>query len=250
MPQPQAVFHALLRPAILQILRATGFHSAKPTVVDSMTDLATRYLEILCQETARCAAENMREPEYLPIQEVSLEDVRRALEDVGAFLPERDWEEQDFTGQEDTRGVDEFIAWATGAKIDQIKRVALDEPEEGVTDYLTGMWWPLPTQNVLVLLEQQTDVVMFIALKKRHSKTADDAKYMGTLLGDKWDDQGLVPVEGGGALDSIEAWNEKHRTPVKKSPEPGVEAEVESRPASSGLSSVGTIADEMDLSGT
>lgn len=82
----------------------------------------------------------MREPEYLPIQEVSLEDLRRALQNVGAFLPEHDWEEQDFTEQEDTRGVDEFIAWATSAKIDQIKRVALDEPEEGVTDYLTGMW--------------------------------------------------------------------------------------------------------------
>lgn len=56
-------------------------------------------------------------------------------------------------------------------------------------------------------------------------------------------------MEGGGALDSIEAWNEKHRTPAQKSPEPEVEAEVESRPASSGLSSVGTIGDDMDMSG-
>lgn len=139
MPSTQAIFHALLRPAIIQILRATGFHSAKPTVIDSLTDLAGRYLEILCQETARHAADNALEPSFDGTTEPSIVDVRLALEEVGAFLPERDWEEQDFMEKEDTRGVDEFIAWATGPKTEQIKRVALDEPEEGVTDYLTGM---------------------------------------------------------------------------------------------------------------
>lgn len=139
MPRPQAVFHALLRPAIIQILRATGFHSAKPAVVDSLTDLAARYLEIICQETARHAADNALHPDFDGSAEPSIVDVRLALQDVGAFLPEREWEEQDFMEQEDTRGVDEFIAWATGPKIEQMKRVALDEPEEGVTDYLTGM---------------------------------------------------------------------------------------------------------------
>lgn len=141
MPRPQAVFHALLRPAIIQILRATGFHSAKPAVIDSLTDLAARYLEIICQETARHAADNALHPDFDGNAEPSIVDVRLALQGVGAFLPEREWEEQDFMEQEDTRGVDEFIAWATGPKIEQIKRVALDEPEEGVTDYLSGMFW-------------------------------------------------------------------------------------------------------------
>lgn len=81
-------------------------------------------------------------------------------------------------------------------------------------------------------------------LKKRHSKTADDSKYTGTLLG-KAHDQGLVVVEGGGEIDSIQAWIDKRRAPPRKSPE----LDADSRPASSGLSSVGTMADEMDLSG-
>lgn len=141
MPPPQAVFHALLRPAIIQILRATGFHSAKPAVIDSLTDLTARYLEIMCQQTARHTADNALHPDFDGFAEPTIVDVRLALQDVGAFLPERDWEEQDFIEKEDTRGVDEFIAWATGPKIEQMKRVALDEPEEGVTDYLTGMQW-------------------------------------------------------------------------------------------------------------
>lgn len=82
------------------------------------------------------------------------------------------------------------------------------------------------------------------ALKKRHSKTADDTKYTGSVLA-RAHDQGLVIVEGGGEIDSIQAWVAKRRQPLRKSPEP----EVESRPASSGLSSVGTMADEMDMTG-
>lgn len=147
MPPPQAVFHALLRPAIIQILRATGFHCARPAVIDSLTDLAARYLEIVCQQTARHAADNALHPDFDGNAEPTIVDVRLALQEVGAFLPEREWEEQDFIEQEDTRGVDEFIAWATGPKIEQMKRVALDEPEEGVTDYLTGMGFPVHLWN-------------------------------------------------------------------------------------------------------
>lgn len=84
---------------------------------------------------------------------------------------------------------------------------------------------------------------MLIALKKRHSRTADDSKFAGTFLG-KPPDHGPVIIEGGGDLDSIQSWNEKRRGTSTKSPE----SDAGSRPASSGLTSVGTVADEMDMS--
>lgn len=133
MAPPQAVFHALMRPAIIQIVRAAGFHSAKPAVIDSLTDLTGRYLEILCQETARHTADSAN-------LEPTIMEVRLALQDVGFFLPERDWEEQDFMEVEDMRGVNEFVSWATGPKTELIKKIALDDGEEGVPDYLTGMF--------------------------------------------------------------------------------------------------------------
>lgn len=88
-----------------------------------------------------------------------------------------------------------------------------------------------------------TDNLGAIALKKRHSRTADDSKFAGTFLG-KLPDHGPVVIEGGGEVDSIQSWNAKHRGIPRKSPE----TDADSRPASSGLSSVGTMAEDMDLS--
>lgn len=239
MPASPAVFHALLRPAIIQILRATGFHSAKPAVIDSLTDLAARYLEILCNQTSHNAAERALNEAYVGEAEPAIVDVRVALQEIGAFMPECDWEEQDFAEVEDTRGVEDFLAWAKGPKTEQMKRVALDGSEEGVADYLSG---------TLLLKMHFTpctlaDIVATIALKKRHSRTADDSKFAGTFLG-KPPDHGPVVIEGGGEVDSIQSWNEKRRGSPRKSPD----TDADSRPPSSGLSSVGTLGEDMDMS--
>jgi len=64
-------------------------------------------------------------------------DVRMALQRAGALLPERIPEEQAYLGAEDTRGVDEFIAWAMGPLNREITRIALDGNDEA-GDYLDG----------------------------------------------------------------------------------------------------------------
>lgn len=87
------------------------------------------------------------------------------------------------------------------------------------------------------------DMVATIALKKRHSRTADDSKFAGTFLG-KPPDHGPVVIEGGGEVDSIQSWNARRRGPSRKSPD----TDADFRPASSGLSSVGTLGDDMDMS--
>lgn len=71
------------------------------------------------------------------------------LEDCGALCPQRDFSVQELRGEEDTRGVDEFIRWAKGRKNQRIRKVAgLHRPvvvgeegeaeEERETDYLSG----------------------------------------------------------------------------------------------------------------
>ncbi|EON96831.1 putative bromodomain associated protein [Phaeoacremonium minimum UCRPA7] len=140
-----------------------------------------------------------------------------ALQDAYVIQPERNWEEQMFYDKEDTRGVDDFIAWITGPRNKEIKRIASEGVEEEATDYLT-------------------------ALKKKHSKTMDDAKYAGTLLG-KGNDHAIVVVEGSEDVDSIKSWMEKRRGPPRE-----MTPDLDSRPPSSDLSSIVTIRDEMDLS--
>ena len=72
--------------------------------------------------------------------EISIQDVRMAMQDMGALAPERLLEDQEFDGEEDTRGVDAFIAWAMGKENGEIRRIALEEGEGVKEDYLTGLW--------------------------------------------------------------------------------------------------------------
>lgn len=99
-PTP-TLYHALLRPCILQTLRATGYHATRPTTLDVFTDLAARYLFALCRATAQHATDNHNEgvtpddlaeypasgeEEDIPaVAPISIVDVRMALEDVGAL---------------------------------------------------------------------------------------------------------------------------------------------------------------------
>ncbi|KAH7171194.1 hypothetical protein EDB81DRAFT_777916 [Dactylonectria macrodidyma] len=166
MTTPPSLFHALLRPSILQILRATGYHSTRPAVLDSLTDLAARYLSLLCQSTANHAAHNQGDS-----ADFTVVDIRMALQDAGALLPERVETEQHWRDEEDLRGVEEFIKWFAGQRMKEMMDVGSGDGESDATDYLN-------------------------ALKKKHSKTGEDAKFHGTILG-RGNDTGEVQVEGG-----------------------------------------------------
>ena len=115
---PTDLHFALLRPPVLHILRAAGFQSARPAAVDSVVDLAARYLTLLASKTAIYAQSNHGGPEP------ELEDVRMALEAVGALRPEHGTLENQFDDDDDTRGVDAFTAWAQGDRNREITRVA------------------------------------------------------------------------------------------------------------------------------
>lgn len=149
--------HALLRPAILQILRAAGFHVAKPSVVDTLTDIAARYIELLADRTVTFA--NLNHNDSTP----DITDVRMALVDCGLLTPtqtasEEVWKEllreplhevPERNGlqqkeiqrrdAEDTHEIKEFIAWFHGPVHEEIKRVAGFIPEQSQGLPLEGM---------------------------------------------------------------------------------------------------------------
>ncbi|EEU48477.1 uncharacterized protein NECHADRAFT_98755 [Fusarium vanettenii 77-13-4] len=228
MTTPPSLFHALLRPSILQILRSTGYHSTRPAVLDSLTDLAARYLSLLCQSTADHAAHNQGDS-----ADFTIVDIRMALQDAGALMPERLPAEELFHDKEDLRGLEEFIAWFAGQRMKEMMDVGSGDGEMDATDYLN-------------------------ALKKKHSKTGEDAKYHGTILG-RGHDAGEVQVEGGPET-SISEWISKRRASASLSPEPEQQQQPQlnqqkaqqnghASDDESGLSSVGDRLDhEMDLS--
>jgi transcription initiation factor TFIID subunit 3 len=156
-------------------------------------------------------------------------DLRMALQYMGALLPERHEMEQFYTGVEDTRGTDGFISWFGGHESREIRRIAKEERDDidaPMTDYL-------------------------LALKLKHGRSEDDSKFVGTLLG-KCNEHGEVLVEGGEAP-TIDDWAEKiHAAATRKATamngaplENGTQdaedgdGQPDSRPPSSGLSSLG-----------
>ena len=115
---PNDLHISLLRPPVLHILRAAGFQSARPAAVDSLVDLAARYLDLLANKTAAYAWSNHGD------SEAQLEDVCMALEAVGAFRPEHGPLQDQLSDDDDTRGLDAFVAWAQGNKNKEIMRIA------------------------------------------------------------------------------------------------------------------------------
>lgn len=136
---------ALLRPAVLQVLKAMGFSIARPAVVDTLTDLTARYLLLLAAETAKTAMNN--HDNNVP----TIQDVRLALDKVGALRPQmkpteeaaKKWEyvDGDLVPFEDLRGIRNFVKWAEGPIHKEIRRVGgLDGGEsDNVADLAAGM---------------------------------------------------------------------------------------------------------------
>jgi len=178
--------------------------------LDTLTDLAARYLTLLAQSTAIHASINQTE------LDITVQDVRMAMQDCGALLPERVLEEQEFDQEEDMRGIEGFLSWAVGEGNREIRRIAL-EGDGSKDDYLT-------------------------VLKKKHSTTDEDSRYHGTLLG-KAAEPRIVKVEGG-EISSVKEWADRLRTSSKATPTPM----LSSRAQSSALSSVGDqVMDDMDF---
>lgn len=167
----KSLHEALLRPAIIQILRAAGYQATKPSVIDTLTDMASRYIQLLALRTAEHASVNHND--IVP----TITDVRMALNDCGQLTPsqtasEETWKElmrqplhqipernllrqkeAQRRDDEDTQEIKDFVAWFHGSVHHEMKRIAglLQEdhrapPIDGMEiakpeDYLSGMWY-------------------------------------------------------------------------------------------------------------
>lgn len=125
---------ALLRPPILQILRAAGFHAVRPAAFDTLVDLAARYINKLAVATASHAVSSHNEP--VP----TVSDVRMALMDAGALHPQISVMEEQARGEEDMRGVTNFLDWIQGDVNREIRRIAgmLATTERGIVTEVEG----------------------------------------------------------------------------------------------------------------
>ncbi|MCJ1474267.1 hypothetical protein MMC13_002925 [Lambiella insularis] len=178
---------SILRPSVLHILRAAGFHATRPAALETLVDLASRYLTLLAKQTASHAFTNHNEA--VP----TIMDVRMALQDVGALRPQIGSMEEQSVGGEDTRGMEGFLRWMSGDENREIRRVAGMIGTEGEVD-----------------VEASNEREDFLTvLKKKHSKTGEESRFQGTVVG-KGADVRPVRVEGS-HIESIESWEARLR---------------------------------------
>ncbi|KAH0538863.1 hypothetical protein FGG08_004580 [Glutinoglossum americanum] len=187
---PNNLHFTLLRPPILHILRAAGFQSTRPAVLDTLTDLAARYLLLLANITAtQCASSNSPVPTF--------QDVRMAMTEAGVFRPQRTACEEGWLGEDDMRGVEAFLEWAVGDGNREIRRIA-------------GLTTPGGKEPVVIAATGEPPPEDFLAaLKKKHSKTGEESRYQGTLLGKQAEDR-VIRIEGGPA-ESIHTWKARQQ---------------------------------------
>ncbi|KIW07530.1 uncharacterized protein PV09_01492 [Verruconis gallopava] len=210
--------HALLRPAIIQILRAQGFSGAKPSVVDTLTDIAAKYLVLLATRalmhahTSHIDAEpditdvrmamvdcGILQPTTTSTEEVWTELLRRPIKDI----PDRnDLKRREVAkrNDDDTEDVAAFAKWFRSKGYRDIARVAGLLPDE--------------QQDVGEAQKKPEDYLTL--LKKKHSKTGEASRFAGTVLGKEGDSR-TIKIDGAiGMPESIEQWQERVRQRSRK----------------------------------
>lgn len=221
MSQARDLHRALLRPAVIHTLRAAGFNSTKPSVLDTLTSIAERYLLLLASTTAQHAW--VAHDDLTP----TVTDVRMALTDCGALIPASGTAEEQWTElmrvpvdelgravkeggearmsaakrkrEEDGRDVREFQRWFEGPQHQEAKRIAGLVPDASSTA-------TMPTVGAGGGVVHADD---FLAvLKKKSAKTgaAAEDRLLGTVLGEQQDKE--VVVEGG-PVQRIQDWRPK-----------------------------------------
>ncbi|KAL9073970.1 MAG: hypothetical protein Q9161_002592 [Pseudevernia consocians] len=206
---------SLLRPPILHILRAAGFTSTRPSVLDTLVDLAARYLTLLAAHTARHALLRHPSPPHQPPSPntTTITEVRLALQDAGALYPQMGTMEEQALAEEDTRGIDAFISWCTGPGALEIRRVAGLTPDPSTTTTATidpsanaDANANAATTETMVGGEKMEDFLTL--LKKKHARTRDgeESRWAGTALGREKEREGGVRIEGWEGVEELGDW--------------------------------------------
>ena len=218
--QTQDLHRALLRPFVVHTLRAQGFHSTKPSVLDTVINLAERYLILLASTTAKQALNSHNDP--VP----TLTDVRMAMQDCGVLTPLESSAEEEWTElirrpiedlghiekggrqrmqaekrkreEEDVGDMRKFLRWFNEDQYQEIKRVAGMAPDAGAAVGVGGG---------VVHAED-----FLSALKKRHVKGGDDSRLQGFVLGSQ-EEERSVGIEGGPVM-RVGDWEPRGREEV------------------------------------
>lgn len=109
-------YFSLARLSCLHIFRAAGIDRCSPQLLDAITDIVIRHLDLLatkCTRNAQLSGRNL----------VEIQDVALAMEQIGLIYPRSILDPFD-TDVNSIKGFNEFIDWAKGPVPEQTRRMA------------------------------------------------------------------------------------------------------------------------------
>ncbi|QDS68443.1 hypothetical protein FKW77_010810 [Venturia effusa] len=214
--------HALLKPAVLQMLRAAGFQGTRPAVADTLTEITARYIMLLASQAMTFAHLNhgdpipditdtrmalvncaLLQPSQTASEEMWKELLRQPIDEIpeGSVLRKKEAEKRD---EEDTHEIKAFINWFDGPVYKEQMRIA-GLVKENVS-----------AEAVAEGMEVAKHVDYFTAMKQKHSKTGEMSRFQGTVLG-KEPEARQIKIEGPPGLpESIGQWHEIVRQRSRK----------------------------------
>lgn len=208
------LLHALLKPAVIQMLRAAGFQGTRPAVADTLTEITSKYIMLLASQAMAFAHLNhgdaipditdtrmalmncaLLQPGQTASEEMWKELLRQPIDEIpeGSVLRKKEAEKRD---EEDTHEIKAFISWFDGPDYKEQMRIAGLAKEN------------ISAEVIAEGLELVKHVDYFTALKQKHSKTGEVSRFQGTVLG-KEAEARQIKIEGPPGLpESIGQWND------------------------------------------
>lgn len=177
---------------LYQILRGIGFDRAPPSLIDILTDLYIRHLQLLTSEAQSLASNSGRE-------EIAVQDITQGLINIGMIKPIDLLDIFETRGRQ--KGTEAFLYWVVG-NVPENARIASKPTAEHLT--LKGKPQVLPKfMNIEGSTQQQhqedeqTDEDWLTYVMKRSTKLGGyEEKFKNTVLSSKQNAASDVNVVG------------------------------------------------------
>lgn len=193
-------YFALARISVAQLLRVAGIERCPPSVLDTITDLYIRHLDLLATETMNLAHHGGR-------FDAIVTDVAQAMANTHVIKPVVLLDPYDTDPQGD-QGMQEFVKWAKGpgpAEARRISRVANNAGPTATTQPATAM---APSTYGITAKKQedaapQEEVEWLQGLINKQTKMVGPARFKDTVLGPSFEDKLDLKVAGGPSLEEF-----------------------------------------------
>lgn len=190
-------YFALTRISVAQLLRVAGIERCPPSVLDTITDLYIRHLDLLAQETMQLAHHGGR-------ADAIVTDVAQAMATTHVIKPVVLLDPNDIDPQGD-QGMQDFVKWAKGSGPAEARRISR------VANNAGGPVAPaaaIPATYGITAKKQEDaapveEVEWLQGLINKQTKMVGPARFKDTVLGPGCEDKLDLKIAGGPSMEEF-----------------------------------------------